>query len=112
MSAASDRMYIILRQLYDPEYGGDPPTEQEAIDSVIAYEKEQKMSSEAGNVPSPKGFVKFKTHDADLKDERTMRELIVAGILTQNYTMPISLFKVQSLLRLLDEARLNSKVPL
>ena len=47
-------MYIILRQLYDPEYGGDPPTAQEAIDAVIAYEKERGMSKDAGNVPRPK----------------------------------------------------------
>ena len=54
MSVAADQMYIILRQLYDPEYGGDPPTAQEAIDAVIAYEKERGMSKDAGNVPQPK----------------------------------------------------------
>lgn len=55
MSAAADQMYIVLRQLCDPTYSSpDPPTRQDMVDAIAAYEVEQKMSSEANNVPQPK----------------------------------------------------------
>jgi hypothetical protein len=55
MSTAADQMYIVLRQLCDPTYASpDPPTTQDMLDAVAAYEVEQKMSGEAGNVPQPK----------------------------------------------------------
>ena len=50
----SNQMYAILRQLCDPEYAGpEPPTQQDMMDAIAAYEIEQKMSGEAGNVPRP-----------------------------------------------------------
>lgn len=51
ITPASDRLYSILRQLCDPTYKSpDPPTEQEMMEAVIAYEEERKMTTVC---PSP-----------------------------------------------------------
>jgi hypothetical protein len=49
-------------------------------------------------------------HEADLREEIFVRDLIVVCIMTQNKVVKIQVTRLQSILRLLDEARLNTKV--
>lgn len=54
-SAAADGMYIILRQLCDPTYAGpDPPTQQDMVDAIAAYEVFYEINHENDNCPQHK----------------------------------------------------------